>query len=211
LTRPFLRVALTGGIATGKSACLRRFEELGAPVIDADVVARHVVAPGTPGLDAIVKRFGRVVVRSDGALDRPALARVVFADARARRDLEDIVHPEVFGLIDRWFAEQRTRAADDVGDGTGPPACAIADVPLLYEAGAAGQFDRIVVAACHPQQQLERLMARDGLTLEEAQLRIRAQVPIDEKRARADFVIDTAGSLADTRAGVDRVWHALGS
>lgn len=204
MRRLFQRVALTGGIATGKSVCLRRFEESGAPVIDADVVARDAVAPDTPALAAIVTRFGPSMLRPDGSLDRAALGRLVFADATARADLEHIVHPAVFEAIEDWFDER----ANDAADGRGPRV-AIADVPLLYETGQERRFDRVVVAACSPTQQLERLMARDRMTEDEARRRLAAQWPIDHKRARADLVIDTSGSLAETMANADRVWQAL--
>jgi dephospho-CoA kinase len=202
--RPLQRIALTGGIATGKSVCLRRLEELGAPVIDADVVARAVVAPGTPALAAIVTRFGPSMLRPDGSLDRAALGALVFADAEARADLERIVHPAVYDAIERWFDERASEAADNRG-----PRLAIADIPLLYETGQERRFDRVVVAACSPQEQLARLMARDRMAEDEARRRIAAQWPIDHKRARADLVIDTSGTLAETMANVDRVWQAL--
>ena len=203
-----LRVALTGGIATGKSACLRRFAELGAPTLDADQIARDVVLPGTPGLRAIVDRFGADVIRPDDTLDRGALGRIVFADEAARRDLEAIVHPAVYDAIQRWFQALECDR---------PPARAstrpvgLVDIPLLFETGREGDFDRVVVAACRPDQQVARLMARDRLDEPAARARLAAQWPLDQKVARADHVIDTSGTLADTLAGVDRVWAALRS
>jgi dephospho-CoA kinase len=198
-----LRVALTGGIASGKSHCLARFRELGAPAIDADVVAREVVEPGTPGLAAIVARFGGAVLGPDGSLDRPALAGIVFGDPGARRALEAIVHPAVYDAIRTWFA----------GLESGRPAlpAAIADIPLLYETGREADFDRVVVAVCRPDQQLDRLVRGRSLTHEEAAMRIAAQMPIDEKARRADFVVDTSGSFAETERQVDEVWRALRS
>ena len=204
MRQPFLRVALTGGIATGKSTCLHRFGALGAPVIDADVLARDAVAPGTPALAAIVARFGALLLQADGSLDRSTLGRIVFADAVARADLERIIHPAVFEGVDRWF-DGRDR---DAADGRGPRV-AIADIPLLYETGHEARFDRVVVAACSPQQQLERLMARETLSEDDARRRIAAQWPIERKRARADHVIDTSGTPAETMANVDRVWRGL--
>ena len=204
MRRPLQRVALTGGIATGKSVCLRRLEQLGAPVIDADVVARTVVAPGTPALAAIVARFGPSMLRPDGSLDRPALGRLVFADAEARADLERIVHPAVYDAIERWFEQRAIEAADNRG-----PRIAIADIPLLYETGQERRFDRVIVAACPPQVQLARLMARDRMPEDEARRRLAAQWPIDQKRARADLVIDTSGTLEETAANVERVWQAM--
>ena len=198
-----LRVALTGGIASGKSHCLARFRELGAPAIDADVVAREVVVPGTPGLAAIVARFGGTILRQDGSLDRPALAGIVFGDPDARRDLEAIVHPAVYGAIRAWFT--------GLESGPAVPPAAIADIPLLYETGHEADFDRVVVAACRPDEQLDRLVRGRGLTQEEAAMRIAAQMPIAEKARRADFVVDTSGSFAETDRQVDEVWRTLRS
>lgn len=193
-----LRVGLTGGIATGKSYCLSRFAALGVPVIDADQLARDAVAPGSAGLALVRARFGPSVIRDDGTLDRPALAAIVFTDAAARADLESIVHPEVYRRIGEWFANRPSGTR-----------IAIADIPLLYETGRHRRFDRVIVAACSPQQQLERLMARDAMTEDEARRRLAAQWPIDRKRAQADLVIDTSGNLAETMASVDRVWQWL--
>jgi dephospho-CoA kinase len=198
-----LRVALTGGIATGKSHCLARFAELGAPTIDADKVARDVVAPGTPGLAAVAARFGQAVLLADGSLDRQALGRVVFGDTAARRDLEAIVHPAVYEAIRAWFAALESR--DEA------PAAAIADIPLLYETGREADFDRVIVAACRTDQQIDRLVRHRGLTTEEAAQRIDAQMPIADKAKRADFVIDTSGDIAETNRRVTDLWRRLQS
>jgi dephospho-CoA kinase len=201
-----VRVALTGGIATGKSVCLERFGELGAATLDTDQVARDAVAPGTPALDAIVTRFGRGFLLPDGSLDRAALGRLVFADGAARRDLEAIVHPAVYESVNAWFdALERDRASGQAAS----PLVGVVGIPLLYETGREGDFDHVVVAACPPGMQLARLMERDGLDEADAQPRIAAQWPIEEKARRADFVIDTSGTIADTLAGVDRVWERL--
>ena len=192
-----LRVALTGGIATGKSHCLAGFEKLGAPVIDADVLARQLVAKGTPGLSAVVQRFGRSVLAPDGGLDRSALAEIVFADDVARKDLEGVIHPLVYARIEEWFA--------DVSGGIG-----IADIPLLYETRHHVQFDRVIVAACSAEQQVERLLAR-GMSREEARARLAAQLPIADKRAKADYVIDTSGTLRDTDQQVADIWSQIKS
>jgi dephospho-CoA kinase len=196
------RVALTGGIATGKSYCLARFAQLGAAVVDADALARAAVAPGTPGLAAVVARFGEGVLQQDGALDRGRLAVIVFADAQARRDLEGIVHPAVRQAIDEWY---RARERNDLSRSR----IGIADIPLLYETGRQHDFETVVVAACRPDQQLARLTARDGIDETAAHRRLDAQLPIDEKVRRADFVIDTSGTFAETAAAVDRVWQEL--
>src|SRR3954469_16717394 len=193
-----LRVALTGGIATGKSYCLARFASLGVPTIDADRLAREAVAPGSRALEQVTARFGSSILKTDGSLDRASLGRIVFSDRTARADLEAIVHPEVYRRIGDWFATlpPRTRLA-------------IADIPLLFETGHTHDFDRVVVVACEPREQLRRLMARDGLTESDARARLDAQWPIEEKEARADFVIRTDAAVADTDAQVRTVYELL--
>jgi dephospho-CoA kinase len=192
------RVAITGGIATGKSYALERFRALGVPTIDADQLAREVVAPGGPVLGRIAERFGAGVLTADGALDRSALAAVVFADPAARRDLEAILHPEIYARIRAWFAALEP----------GVP-YAMADIPLLYETGREQDFDRVVVTACEPEEQLRRLRTRDGLSESAARQRLAAQASIAAKRQRADFVISTDGSKADTDRQVAGIHGAL--
>ena len=193
-----LRVALSGGIATGKSYCLARFAALGVPSIDADRLARDAVAPGSRALAEVAARFGAPILLPDGSLNRAALGRIVFTDRAARADLEAIVHPEVYRRIGEWFA-------------TLPPSTrlAIADIPLLFETGHNHDFDRVIVTACAPAEQLRRLIARDGLTESEARARLDAQWPIEEKAARADHVIRTDGTIADTDAQVKTVYELL--
>ncbi len=193
-----LRVALTGGIATGKSYCLARFSALGVPVIDADRLARDAVAPGSRVLEAVAARFGASMLLPDGSLDRTALAHVVFNDRAARADLEAIVHPEVYRRINEWLATlpPRTRVA-------------IADIPLLFETGHTHDFDRVIVVACEPREQLRRLVARDGLSERDARARLDAQWPIEEKEARADYVIKTDATIADTDSQVKTVYEML--
>lgn len=193
-----LLVALTGGIATGKTHCLNRFQELGARTVSADQLARDVVAPGTPGLAAVVDRFGTDMLRDDGTLDRGRLASVVFADPPARRDLEAIVHPAVYAAIRAWAERERASGA-----------LLIADIPLLYETGREKDFDAVIVATCQAEQQLQRVMARDGLSESEARQRIASQLPLEDKVRRADYVIDTSGTVEDTDLAVAKVWHAL--
>ena len=193
-----LRTGLTGGIATGKSFCLGRFALLGVPVIDADLVAREVVEPESPALARIAARFGAGVLTADGRLNRPALATIVFGDRAARAELEAIVHPEVYRRINDWFANQSPRVP-----------VAIADIPLLFETGHEHDFDRVIVCACEPYEQLRRLVQRDHLTEEEARARLAAQWPIGEKLARADFVIRTDGTFDATEAQVRAVHASL--
>lgn len=193
-----LRVALTGGIGTGKSYCLGRFAAHGVPVIDADLLARQAVAPGTPGLAAIAARFGPGVLAADGTLDRPALGRLVFGDTKARAALEAIVHPEVYRHIREWLA--------NLPAGT---RIAIADIPLVFETGHNHDFDEVVVAACDPNEQIRRVIVRDNLTDAEARARLAAQWPIEEKVKRADRVIWTDRGFAETDRQVAETYDSL--
>jgi len=193
------RIALTGGIATGKSHVRARFEALGVPTIDSDVLAREAVAPGTPGLAAVVYRFGRDLLDAGGALDRQKLATMVFADPDARKALEAIIHPHVRQATDQWFADL---------DPLQHP-YAIADIPLLYEVGREGDFDAVIVAACDPDTQVRRVMKRDGVSEAEARQRLAAQSPIEDKIRRADYVIRTDGTVADTDEQVRDIYARL--
>jgi dephospho-CoA kinase len=195
-----VRVALTGGIATGKSTVLRRIAAAGLPTIDADVLARQVVAPGAPAYAAVVARFGVGVIDDTGAVDRRALAAIVFADPSARRDLEAIVHPAVYEAIAAWFAAL-----------PGDTPAAVADIPLLYETGRDKDFDMVVVVACEPDEQIRRVTARDGISKGEAEARIAAQWPIERKVAAAHHVIWTTGAVADTDRQVDDLVKQLTS
>ena len=192
------RLALTGGIATGKSHVRQRFAALGVPTIDSDILARELVQPGTPQLAAIVARFGPAILDASGHLNRRALAAIVFADASARHDLEAILHPAIHAATDDWFASLAAA-----------PPFAIADIPLLYEVGRERDFDAVIVAACSPDAQLERLMRRDSLDVVAARQRIAAQLPIADKVARADYVITTDGPPAETDARVDALYATL--
>jgi dephospho-CoA kinase len=193
------RIALTGGIATGKSHVRARFEMLGVATIDADRLARDVVLPGTPGLAAVVERFGREILDPRGTLNRRRLGAIVFADPAARRDLEAIVHPAVQQATDHWFS-----TLDPVVD-----PFAVADIPLLFEVGRERAFDTVVVVACDPETQVRRVMARDNLSEPEARSRLAAQMPIDEKVRRADFVIWTDGTTEETDRQVEDVRERL--
>lgn len=193
------RIGLTGGIATGKTHVRARFESLGVPTIDADVLARQAVAPGSSGLDDVVRRFGAGVLDAMGALDRKKMAGIVFADPTARHALEAIIHPFVRDAMDRWFADL---------DGE-KHRYAIADIPLLFEGGRNIDFDKVIVVACDPQTQLRRLMARDSLSEEDARKRIAAQLPLAEKVAKADYVIRTEGTFDDTNRQVDELHQRL--
>lgn len=190
-----LRVALTGGIGTGKSYVRSRFELRGIPTIDADAVARDVVAPGSVALDRIRERFGGGVLLADGTLDRRTLAAIVFSDAAGRAALEAIVHPAVRAAIDAWLAAAAARGTT----------VAVADIPLLFETGREAAFDLVVVAACDAGEQLRRVVRRDGLSIEAARARVAAQWPIAEKARRAHYVIRTDGTFAETDRLTDEV------
>jgi dephospho-CoA kinase len=191
------RVGLTGGIGSGKSTVSRLLADKGAVVIDSDVLAREVVAPGTPGLAAVVEAFGTEVLTPDGHLDRPALGRIVFADPRARSRLEEITHPLV-----RARAREIEAAASD-------GSVVVHDVPLLVETGQQDKFDAVVVVDADVETQLRRLAETRGMAAGEAQSRIGAQASREQRRAVADYVIVNDGSLDDLRRQVDAVWTAI--
>jgi dephospho-CoA kinase len=195
-----LRVALTGGIATGKSYVLDQFSRRSVPVIDSDELAHGVTAAGTEATAAIAARFGADILDGDGAVNRAKLGPIVFADPAARKDLEAIVHPAVYRSI---------AAALRGLELTGDYPFTVVDVPLLYETNHAADFDRVVVTSCQPATQIARLVGR-GLSETAAQQRIAAQWPTADKVARADFVIETDGSFAETERRVEEIVRALG-
>jgi dephospho-CoA kinase len=194
-----LRIAVTGGIATGKSYVLDRFRERGIPCLDADQLAHGVTAAGTEATQAIAGRFGAAVLDPTGAVDRKRLGAIVFADPDARRDLEAIVHPAVYRAISAGV-----RAFELIGEAK----IVVVDIPLLYETGHAGQFDKVIATVCPPDMQLARLKAR-GLTDAEARQRLAAQMPAVDKAARADYMIRTDGTFEETNAQVDRILNLL--
>ena len=188
-----LRIGLTGGIGSGKSTASSLLAARGAVVVDADLIARAVVEPGTPGLAAVVDAFGTGVVAEDGSLDRPALAAVVFADPDARARLDAIVHPLV-----------RARSRELV-DGLAPDAVVVNDVPLLVETGQAGSYDLVLVVEADAETRVARLVQR-GLTASDAKARMAAQATDEERRAVADVVLDNSGTPAELEAQVERFW-----
>lgn len=192
-------IALTGGIASGKSTIARRFGELGAVVVDADLIARQVVEPGTPALASIRDAFGDEVMREDGTLDRAALGRIVFADPRKRHQLNGIVHPSVLHRSHEAF---RAALARD------RRAIVVYDVPLI-DARGTGEFDRVVVADAPVEVRIDRLMQLRGLGREDAEARIAAQMDDGVRRALATDVIDTSGTLARTIARTDELWERI--
>jgi dephospho-CoA kinase len=190
---------LTGGIASGKSTVAARFRARGVPVIDADALAREVVAPGTDGLRAVVEAFGPGVLAPDGTLDRKAVARIVFADVAARRRLEGITHPRITRLGMERAAEHAARGE--------PLVCY--EAALIVENGVADAFRPLVVVACSEDVQIARVQARDGASREDALARVRAQKPLAEKVAVADFVVDTGGTLEEGTRRADEALSAV--
>ena len=195
-----LRVALTGGIGTGKSYVVRLLRGRSVPTVDADQLARAVVQPDQPACARLRDRFGPGVFAADGTLDRARLGRLVFADATARAALETLVHPPVREAIDAWF--RRCRASTRAR-------FAVAALPLLFETGRASAFDRVVVVACDPGIQVQRVTDRDGLPAAEVRQRVAAQIPIAEKVTRAHAVIRTDGSFEETDRQVASLCRTL--
>jgi dephospho-CoA kinase len=198
--RPFLLVGLTGGIASGKSAVSRQLTALGCRLIDADVLAREVVAPGEPAWRGIVEEFGTDVTRPDGQLDRKRLGALVFADPARRKVLEGITHPAIHArrqaILDAWTAE-------------GFDGLVVLDIPLLIEVGAAAHVDRVVLVYAEPETQLARIMGRDGFDRAEAERRVASQMPLLAKVRHAHFVVDNSGEPDETAAQVRAVHAAL--
>jgi dephospho-CoA kinase len=193
-----LLVGLTGGIGSGKSVVARMLEERGAVVFDADLLAHRAIAPGTPGHDAVVERFGPTVLAPGGDLDREALASIVFADPAGRRDLEAIVHPEVR----RLFAEGAEAYRDT-------DAVVVLGAPLLVETGMHTAFDVLIVVSTSAETQVDRLMRERAMSETAIRARIDAQLPLEEKAAVADILIDNEGTLDELEGQVDRAWAEL--
>ena len=195
-----LRLALTGGIATGKSHVLRRFHFYDVPTIDADGLARDVVRVGLPANANIRKQFGDGVFQEDGQIDRPKLATRVFNSPSDRKVLEEIIHPYVRKEIDKWFGriELEKRAS-----------FAIAAIPLLFETKRQADFDRILLTVCQPDTQFDRLLQRDGIDASAAQKRIDAQLPSQQKEDRSDFIICTDGTYSETEHQIKDVFNTL--
>lgn len=197
-----LKIGLTGGIACGKSFVLNEFRQLGVHCIDADEVAHQVILPGEPAYRDIVERFGTGVLGDDSAIDRTKLGAAVFGNERQRQRLNGIVHPRIHQELDRRLARLQREAASE-------PVLAMVDAALMVETGSYRKYDGVVAVSCRPEQQLERLLGRGGLTREEAQARIDSQMPIGEKVRFADFVIDNSGDRGRTRERVREVHRQL--
>ena len=189
------RIALTGGIGTGKSHVLRLFRRSGTPTLDADQVSRAAVDMSQPSYDLLRKRFSATYFLPNGQINRSALANLVFDDESARTDLESIVHPVVRRLIDDWFVRCNNSAAHKF---------AIAEIPLLFETKRVEAFDGVLVVSCRPDEQISRIMKRDNLSSESARKRLAAQLPIADKIAAASWVIRTDSTLAETERQVEQ-------
>ena len=203
-----LKVGLTGGIASGKSAVGEMFVKLGAHLIQADAVAHWLMEPGRRVYEEVVRRFGREILNPDGSINRPRLAEVAFGTAGGApqrvKELNEIVHPAVIAEENEWM--------EDIGR-RDPNAIAIVEAALILEAGAGDRFDRLIVVTCHPEQRIQRLARRLGISEDAARAevtrRMAAQIPDEEKIKAADFVIDNSASLAATEQQVQRVFAAL--
>src|SRR6267378_5281763 len=189
-------LGLTGGIGSGKSMVAQMFAQLGAVVVDADQLAREVVEPGQPALQEIAASFGPEVLLSDGRLDRPKLAGIIFADPAERAKLDAITHPRI-----------RARMDEEIGARRSGPGVLLLDIPLLYENYRINLVEKVIVVWVDSPTQLRRLRQRGGLSAEAARQRINAQMPLDAKRARADHVIDNSGRLEDTRRQVEAIYR----
>ncbi|HEX8951027.1 MAG TPA: dephospho-CoA kinase [Polyangia bacterium] len=192
-------IGLTGGIASGKSTAARALAELGARVVDADEIARQIVAPGQPALAEIVRTFGRDMLLSDGTLDRKRLGAIVFTDADKRRALNAITHPRIAMETQARLGRLREEGAP----------VAIYEAALLVENRVHEALDGLIVVVCDEATQLERLMARDGYSEADARARILAQAPIADKIKAATWVVDTGGPLAETKKQLARIWEEI--
>lgn len=195
-----LKVGLTGSIAVGKSFVCDIFRELGCHVLDADHTAREVVEKGSDGLRRIVDEFGSEVLSADGSLDRKKLGAIVFNDEWKRQLLNSIVHPLVIEKQNEWIAERETED---------PHGIAIIDAALMIESGSYKRFDKLIVVWCEPDIQLARVMNREGLSREDAERRILSQMPQDEKKKFADYLIDTSEGFEPARAQVVETYNSL--
>jgi dephospho-CoA kinase len=195
-----LKVGLTGSIAVGKSFVLGVLAELGCKVLDADKTAREVVSLGTPGLKAVSESFGNEILNADGTLDRAKLAAVVFADEPQRLRLNSILHPFIIAEQDRQLSEWQRQD---------PRGIAVVDAALMIESGGYRRFDKLIVVHCRPEVQLTRLMTREGISQAEAEQRIGAQMPQEEKKKFADFLIDTSDGFDAARKQTEEVFAVL--
>ena len=194
-----LRIAITGGIGTGKSVVLAELASCGAPVVSADTLVHEALRAGMPAASAVRARFGEAVIAATGDVDRARLGAIVFQDERARQDLEAILHPAVYRAIEAWMRAQELGGAE----------VAAAEIPLLFETGHERDFDCVVVTACDGEEQVRRAAGRPGATEADVRRRMEAQWPLAEKIRRADIVVRTAGTIDETRRQARAAWDAL--
>lgn len=190
---------LTGGAASGKSTAARMFGKLGAKIIDADGIGHEFLLKSSPAYPEIVSRFGPDILGPSGEIDRSRLGSIVFSDPERLRELNAIVHPRIIARVEELANQYASE---------NPRAMILVDAALIFEAGIGGRFQKVIAAWCRPEQQLERLMKK-GLSPDEAERRVAAQMPVEEKRRRSDFSIDTSGDLERTRAQVEEIFRKL--
>ena len=195
-----LKVGLTGGIASGKSTVAEMFAGLGAKLLDADEIARKVILPGQPAWTKLQQTFGEYFFHADGKVKRSRLRTVIFSDPEKRKQLNDIVHPEVMKEIEKRSKQLSISDQDGV---------LLVDVPLLLEVGMANRFDKVIVVYVSESVQIRRLRQRDGTSTQEAKHALSAQMPLSDKVGQADYVIDNSGTLEETRVQVENVWQEL--
>lgn len=192
-------IGLTGGIACGKSSVAGLLRRRGVPVLDADQVARNVLAPGSPGLARVVERFGAAVLQPDGSLDRKALGALVVADPRARADLEGFTHPAIWLAMESWLDGQRAAGAE----------VAVVEAALMVETGSYRRYDAMVVVRSRPETQVARLVATRGMEESTAVAWLATQMPMEEKARLADAVVDNDGTREQLASALDRAWHVV--
>jgi dephospho-CoA kinase len=195
-----LRVGLTGGLASGKSFAASEFERLGCAVLQADKLGHRILAEDLEARDEIVREFGQGILSEDGAISRKALSAIVFSDKNRLQGLNAIVHPRVFAGLERFFGEVETRD---------PDAVAMVEAAIMIESGSYKRYQRLVLAACPRELQIERFMRRDAASRQEAESRIARQMPLEDKRRFAHFLIDTGGTEAETLRQVRTVYGRL--
>jgi dephospho-CoA kinase len=191
---------LTGGIASGKSTVARYFQDLGALIIDADRIGHEAIEPGRAAYREILSHFGTEILDSGGRIDRKKLGSIVFADPHRLRALNSIVHPRIIARTEELAADYQRQ---------NPQSVVIVDAALIFESRIGGSLNKVIVAWCQPEQQLERLIAKAGVSREEAERRIKSQMPVEEKRRRADYLIDCSGSMEETRRQADAIYLEL--
>ncbi len=200
MPQPLPTFGLTGGVASGKSTVARFFQDLGAHIIDADGIGHQLIEPGQAAYQEILERFGEAILGPTDVIDRQKLGAKVFRDAQQLLHLNAILHPRIIARVDELARDYHARD---------PHAVVIVDAALIFESGIGGTLQKVMVAWCRPEQQVERLMAKLGVSREEAERRIRAQMPVEEKCRRADYLIDCSGSKEETRRQAEELYPEL--